>query len=112
MISVVNKHWHVPGNHDIYIGRGSPLGNKWSHMKNTKAEHKVASREIAIEKYEEWISEASESDVAVKQVLNYVVDAELRGEDINLVCYCKPAACHGDVLKKLLDQIVENRKYV
>ena len=24
------------------------------------------------------------------------------GEDINLVCFCKPKACHGDVIKEYI----------
>jgi len=24
--------------------------------------------------------------------------------DVNLVCFCKPKACHGDIIKKLIEE--------
>jgi len=39
MITVVNKYKHVPTRDDVYIGRGSILGNPYSSIKDrdTKA---------------------------------------------------------------------------
>ncbi len=31
------------------------------------------------------------------------------GEDIMLVCCCKPKDCHGDILKEAIEKIVEHR---
>jgi hypothetical protein len=75
---------------DIYIGRGSKWGNPFSHKEGTLAEHVVESREEAIAKYEEYLLSNQE-----------LVDAlpELRGKVLG--CWCKPKACHGDVLLKL-----------
>jgi hypothetical protein len=28
------------------------------------------------------------------------------GEDINLMCYCAPKACHGDVLKEFIESMI------
>ena len=106
MLQVVNKHWHKPTPNDIYIGRGSPLGNKWSHMENTKAEHKVSTREEAISKYSENFHHAMMNDALFARGVDIITETLLRGQDVNLVCYCKPASCHGDVIKKHIDHRV------
>ncbi|RXZ78319.1 DUF4326 domain-containing protein [Paenibacillaceae bacterium] len=88
--TVVNKDHKVP--YDIYIGRGSMWGNPFSHMKNTKAEFKVGTREEAIECFKKWI-------VNQKDLLLNLKD--LKGKV--LCCYCSPAACHGHVLAEMAD---------
>jgi hypothetical protein len=47
MIKVVNKYSHIPTSNDIYIGRGSILGNPYTHLpiKNTKAFIQYKTRE-------------------------------------------------------------------
>lgn len=88
--TVVNKHHKVP--YDIYIGRGSIFGNPFTHLDNTKAQFKVASREEAIEKYREWIMNQPELLSKLPMLKGKV-----------LCCYCKPKSCHGDVLAELAD---------
>lgn len=90
--TVVNKYHKVP--YDIYIGRGSKWGNPFSHMENTKAQFKVATREEAIEKYREWIMEQPD--------LLGSLD-ELKGKALG--CFCHPKPCHGDVLAELANTI-------
>jgi hypothetical protein len=103
MITVVNKYTHKPTPYDIYCGRGSPLGNPYSHMDNTKAEHKVATREEAIEKYSEWLERARMNNPLINNYLDKITNLA-RGNDVYLVCYCKPQNCHGDIIKKLIDE--------
>lgn len=92
---VLNKRWGKSSNKNgsVYIGRPSKYGNPFSHLNNTKADYKVATRDEAIRKYEEWILNNPELLEQAK--------TELKGKD--LVCWCKPAACHGDVLLKLVN---------
>lgn len=75
---------------DVYIGRGSKWGNPFSHKEGTLAEHVVGSREEAIAKYEEYLLSNQE-----------LVDSlpELKGKVLG--CWCKPKACHGDILLNL-----------
>lgn len=89
--TVVNKHHRVP--YDVYIGRGSKWGNPFSHMNNTKAQFKVNTREEAINSYREWIKNQP-------HLLNSL--HELKGK--TLCCFCKPSACHGDVLVELIEK--------
>ena len=76
---------------DVYIGRPSKFGNIFSHQEGTLAEYKVATREEAVTKYEEWILTQPELIEAVKK--------ELKNKTLG--CFCSPQACHGDVLLKI-----------
>jgi len=68
----------------VYIGRGSKWGNPYHIGKD-------GTREEVIIKYEKYIRGRPE------------LLADLPGlEGQVLGCYCKPKACHGDILVKLL----------
>lgn len=82
---------------DTYIGRGSDWGNPFTHKQDTKAEHIVGSRDEAVAAYREWIG-------TQPQLLARL--HELKGK--TLACYCKPAACHGDILAELADALDES----
>lgn len=92
MTTVVNIHHQVP--YDIYVGRGhgSPWGNPYSHMPDTSAEFKVATRAEAIASYEAWI--ITQPDLMIQL-------GRLKGKVLG--CWCKPSECHGDVLARLAD---------
>ena len=53
VLNVVNKRTHVTkvGTVDVYCGRGSVLGNPFSHKEGTKATFVVESRDEAVEAY-------------------------------------------------------------
>lgn len=90
-MKLYNKHaGNVPAD-AIYIGRPTKWGNPFSHMQNTAAQYKVASREEAVSSYEEWIQTKPELIMDLKK--------ELRGK--SLVCFCAPLRCHGEVLMRL-----------
>lgn len=78
--------------YDIFIGRGSKWGNPFSHKPSQFNIIPVATREEAIEKYRDYFLETPE-----------LLDSldELRGKVLG--CYCKPLACHGDVLVEFLE---------
>ena len=88
--TVVNRHrLTLRRKSDIYIGRGSPWGNPYPIGKDgTRAE--------VIKKYRAWITSDDRVAVALRRNLRV-----LRGH--RLICYCAPAACHGDVLAELAD---------
>lgn len=108
MITVVNKYKHNETPGDIYIGRGSILGNPYSHKLGGMAEFIVSSREEAIRQYRIYLA---------NQILNKNADIinelrhiaiETRRSDVCLVCYCKPAKCHGDVIQEFVLRILSN----
>ena len=79
------KHDHPKG--CVYVGRPSKWGNPFVVGKD-------GTREQVIEKYRVWIGHRIE---------NGEVDIEeLRGQD--LLCWCAPLPCHGDVLVELANR--------
>jgi hypothetical protein len=82
--------------YDVYIGRGkgSIWGNPFSHKDGTLAEFKVNSRHEALQRYEEYLLKNEE-------LMSKLPD--LKGKVLG--CWCKPKACHGDILKKYIDAL-------
>jgi|SRR5215216_1682216 len=80
---VVNCKYEKP---DVYIGRYHPKygSSKW---RNRFKEGEDGTREEVIEKYRKWLLSNTE---LLKQL------PELYGKKLG--CWCKPLACHGDVL--------------
>lgn len=78
--------------YDVLIDRTTKWGNPFTHLndRKTRAEYLVKTRAEAIMRYEEWIKTQPELMAALP---------ELRGKTLG--CWCKPLACHGDVLSRL-----------
>lgn len=88
---------------NLYWTVGNPFtGSK--KLEDTKAEFQCASREEAIESYENYLRLAiSNKNNYICQELNKIHKMAKLG-DVNLVCFCKPKACHGDIIKKLIEE--------
>lgn len=78
--------------HDIYIGRPSKWGNPFSHRPGTIARFRVKTREEAVSAYKRWLLDNPGLLAEVES---------LRGKVLG--CWCKPLACHGDILAELAD---------
>lgn len=96
---VVNKYKEE---YDEYIGRGSKWGNPFSHLDGTKATYKVNSRDDAVKQYAKHLWKQMKSGEVTKEDL-----LSLDGK--RLGCFCKPKACHGDVIVKAIDWIKESK---
>lgn len=82
MPKVLNKKRDLmPPGESIYIGRPTVWGNPYVIGPD-------GTREEVIEKYRQYFYSNPE--------LMELARTELRGKD--LVCFCAPEACHGDVL--------------
>lgn len=85
-MKVLNKR-DVNGSIDMYIGRGSPWGNPYVIGKDGNRTEVIARyRKYAVMMLSEnphWLN-------------------RLRGKD--LVCFCAPLACHGDVLLEMIGE--------
>lgn len=84
---VHNKYKNTAPPGAVYIGRPTKWGNPFVIGRD-------GTREDVISKYENWV-------VTQPQLMSAL--HELRGKD--LVCFCAPQACHGDVLLRLANEI-------
>jgi hypothetical protein len=83
---VLNKYRDGFTEGSVYIGRPSKWGNPFVIGRD-------GNRTQVIERYRQFIL----TQPHLMQALN-----ELKGRD--LVCFCKPQACHGDVLIELANR--------
>ena len=81
MPRVINKRVAFPAD-AVYIGRPSKWGNPFVIGKD-------GTREEVIAKYEQLLLSRSDLQASLH---------ELQGKD--LVCWCAPLPCHGDILLK------------
>lgn len=83
MTKVVNLYKEK---YTIYIGRPSKWGNPFEIGKD-------GTREQVLQKYKQYILEKPELLEMLPQLKNEI-----------LGCFCKPNACHGDILIELLKE--------
>lgn len=76
--------------YDIYIGRPSKWGNPFTIGKD-------GTRREVIDKYEQYIRNQPHLMTDIKELQNKT-----------LGCWCKPRACHGDVLVKIVEEKIGN----
>jgi Domain of unknown function (DUF4326) len=86
---VVNKN--KTDEFDVYIGRGSPWGNPFAI-----GHGEGPNRAEVIEKYREYFNEKIAKDESFRKGV-------LGMKGLRLACFCKPEACHGDVIAEYLD---------
>jgi hypothetical protein len=91
MCRVLNKHHTAIPASAVYIGRGSKCGNPFRIGRD-------GDRAAVIMKYERWLAD--------QHHLLRAFD-ELRGRD--LICFCAPRACHGDLLLRLANTTRDER---
>ncbi len=83
----------------VYIGRGNAkLGLIQSKFANPFPAKDKDDRDRVVELYRKWLWKQIKENVITKEDL-----MELRGKD--LVCYCSPKSCHGDILMKAVEWI-------
>jgi len=83
-IKVLNKATDVIPENSVYIGRPSKWGNLFVIGKDgTRAE--------VIRKYEEYLRSNPELMDSLKEL-----------KEKNLVCWCSPLPCHGNVIMQLM----------
>jgi hypothetical protein len=96
MPKVVNASGRKPNELDpneVYIGRSTRNGwrkSKWGNPFTVRRNATPEQRDEVIAMYRRWLQLQPDLMGALP---------ELRGKD--LVCWCAPEACHGDVLLEL-----------
>lgn len=95
MPKVYNKHHKGVPDTAVYVGRPSPWGNPFSHLPHTTAKFRVKTRDEAVSRYREWITDRLEKEPGLRERLI----RDLGGKDLS--CWCAPNACHAGVLIEL-----------
>jgi hypothetical protein len=97
--------WEQGSNDHVYVGRGNSVRIKiddayvaWPKVKSSFANPYTAKkygREESIRLYREYIIDKLQNDPELMDEFR-----QLQGKTLG--CWCKPEACHGDVLLELL----------
>lgn len=87
-MKVVNRYKE---NYNVYIGRGSIFGNPFVIGKD-------GNREEVIKKYEIWVRK----NPTQLQLIKDLPEKSILG------CFCKPKACHGDIIVKIWKEFHKN----
>jgi uncharacterized Ntn-hydrolase superfamily protein len=103
-IIILNKKHQTGGE---YIGRGgnSPLGNPFSTKKDSLAEFIVKNHDECIDLYEQWLNlQIDNRNIEVINELKRLIKIYNQSGELYLSCWCKPARCHGDIIRKVLNE--------
>lgn len=96
MITVTNRKTNASES-GIYVGRPSPLGNPYSLSKN--------ARETSLDQYRKWLRRTINGPESKPAHFFWdLVERVKKGESIELVCWCKPLLCHGDIIKEEIER--------
>lgn len=99
-IRVVNKHLDrqcVEGGARVYIGRPSVLGNPFVLGRDGGRDQVIARYRAHLEQ------KLAGGDSAITAEIDRLA-AVAQTQQLELACFCAPAACHGDVIKDVLTQ--------
>ncbi|WP_305910498.1 DUF4326 domain-containing protein (plasmid) [Methylomarinum sp. Ch1-1] len=95
-MKVLNKkHYPKISSDDIYIGRGSQLGNP----------HQIGpdgDRDTVLARYEHWLNEQIDSRNPI--VMSALLSLH---EDSQLLCYCAPSPCHGEIIDRIWQERIK-----
>lgn len=86
---------------NIYIGRGSPLGNPFK-MNSEKERPEVCA------KYESYFYNEINKDGRLRIEIKKIFRLAKDGNNINLQCYCSPKQCHGDTIKQFIEKALKD----
>lgn len=92
-MKVLNKYKDKIPEDSVYIGRGSLWGNPYPMIKKE-------DRSYVVEEYQKYLDEQISKETILPEEIRY-----LDGRD--LVCFCAPLPCHGDILLNKVNKYKE-----
>lgn len=98
------------GEDKIYIGRANKYYNlKDSALANPFTIGSKFTRESSIDHYKHWLFNSYKNKTApsYKELIR-LLNIYKENPNIKLVCWCYPEACHGDVIKQILDWMIKS----
>ena len=93
MITVGNKQRGARG---IYVGRPSALGNPFRL-------YREEDRAAVIRDYEDWLAEQLLDPSSPASIEIHRLAGLARRQELCLVCFCAPKACHADIIKRTIE---------
>jgi hypothetical protein len=106
MIKVTNgKQTGFVGEDKIYIGRyNKPYNLSKSPLYNPYKIGEDGDRDIVINKYREYLlNNTKYQNNSITKELNRLLELYKEKGKLELVCWCNPLACHGDIIKEYLE---------
>ncbi len=97
VITVGNKKH---GAHGVYVGRPSPLGNPYLL-------YCEEDRMSVIAVYEGWLIQQLSNPRSAASIEIHRLVTLARKHDVCLVCWCAPKPCHADVIKRVMEGIIQ-----
>lgn len=86
--------------------KGSPLGNPF-HLKDE------SERDNVIQKYRIWLwNHIKAGTPEIVNELLRLYNLALKQDELNLICFCAPKACHGDVIINCIYWMEKQKKVV
>lgn len=64
---------------------------------------KTKTRKEAVDNYIQYFIQQYKNNSEFKEIIDTLVELHKANENINLVCWCSPHECHGDVIKKFIE---------
>lgn len=112
MLKVVNGyHCGFIGSNKIYIGRANKkLNLEGSILANPFILNKDGDRDEVVEKYRKWLNAEVRKEGNVYRYLVNLARIHQSPDEFQLVCYCKPHSCHGDIVLRALEYIITTFK--
>jgi len=93
----------------VYIGRKNSYYNvQASALANPYHVGKDGDRDKVILKYRYWLWELVQNKESEQmEELVRIANMVREGKNVKLMCYCKPLACHGDVVKRAVEWLLK-----
>ena len=102
-ITVVNKRTYK-GEYGLYIGRPSVLGNPFPLKIET-------DRNKICDQYQQWFDkQIKEKNLNVLAALKNLNSIGEKFGHLDLVCFCAPKRCHGETIKKYLEDLQQTEE--
>lgn len=91
-----------------YVGRSSPSNPGRSSVLGNPFKIGIhGTREECVEQYERWLREQIRSgNTGILNELARLSSIAYQGKELVLVCWCAPKACHGDVVKRVIEEVL------
>lgn len=94
-----------PPAHYIQIHIDRPSG---SPLQNPIILHNESDRPKVLSEYEIYFKDKlRERDPSIIKALMRIVDLVMSGQDVALMCWCAPKACHGNTVKRICEKKVK-----